>query len=140
MAYKITEICNGCTLCRKFCPVEAISGEIKQPHMINEKRCVECGVCGWICAQGAILDSNGVKVEKISRKQWPKPVINHELCTACAICVDVCGKNALSISLPAYKGDLGVFAFLSNEKACVGCSICCQHCPMDAIQMEVQHD
>ena len=68
------------------------------------------------------------------------PVIQDELCTACAICVDICGKNALTITYPASKGDLNVYACLSNEKACVGCGLCSVHCPMDAIQMEVRHD
>lgn len=140
MAYKITDICNGCTLCKRMCPVDAIEGEMKSLHMINEARCVECGVCGWICNQGAVIDRDGIVIEKVPRKQWPKPVIQDELCTACAICVDICGKNALTITYPASKGDLNVYACLSNEKACVGCGLCSVHCPMDAIQMEVRHD
>lgn len=140
MAYQITELCNGCTACTRLCPVDAISGERKLQHIINDKRCVECGVCGWICPVEAVIDSEGVKINKIPRKQWPKPVIDKELCTACAICVDICGKDALSITYPTFKGDLNVYAVLSNEKACVGCKLCSLHCPMEAIQMEVPHD
>jgi ferredoxin len=140
MAYKITELCDGCTACKRMCPVEAISGERKNLHIINEKRCIECGVCGWICPVGAVIDENGVQVGRIPRKQWPKPVIQKELCTACAICVEICNKNALTITYPVHKGDLNVYAILSNEKACVGCGLCSLYCPMEAIQMEVRHD
>ncbi|MEA1960670.1 MAG: 4Fe-4S binding protein [Bacillota bacterium] len=137
MAHYITEECSGCTLCSKLCPVSAITGEAKAVHVINAKRCVDCGVCGRACAKGALLDASGQAVVKVPRKDWPRPVIKRELCSACAICVDACGKYALSISLPQKKGDLRVFALLTDEKACVGCGLCARECPMQAISMEV---
>lgn len=136
MAHIITEICSGCTICSKMCPVSAISGQAKNRHYIKAIRCVDCGVCGRVCPVGAVLDANGQVVARVPRKEWPKPVINQALCSACAICVDACGKRALTISLPLSKGDLNVYALLSNEKACVSCGICAEECPMQAIRME----
>lgn len=137
MAHTITADCNGCTLCSRLCPVSAISGEPKAMHYIKTVRCVDCGVCGRVCANGAIVDGKGRAVAKLLRKDWPKPRIDKELCSACSMCVDACGKNALAVSMPKYKGDLQVYAILSDEKACVGCSICAGECPMNAIMMEV---
>lgn len=48
------EKCKGCTVCAKQCPVNAISGEIKKPHVIDEEKCISCGACVKACKFGAI--------------------------------------------------------------------------------------
>ena len=37
--------CRGCGLCKKVCPVNAISGDIKKPHVIDQEKCIKCGAC-----------------------------------------------------------------------------------------------
>ena len=37
--------CVGCTVCARNCPVNAISGERKAPHEIDQSVCIKCGVC-----------------------------------------------------------------------------------------------
>jgi len=138
MAYSINDKCNGCSACKLLCPVDAIIGERKEAHHINQWRCVNCGVCGRICVQGAVLDDQGQPATRIPRKQWPLPVIDTRICSACSMCIDICGKQALTISMPAFKGDLRVYAVLSSPKNCVGCGLCTQVCPLGAIAMEVQ--
>ncbi len=43
------EKCNGCGRCRKYCPVEAIVGEKKEPHWIDPAKCTKCGICYQEC-------------------------------------------------------------------------------------------
>jgi len=47
--------CKGCTLCAKKCPVEAITGSVKQPHAIDPDKCISCGTCVDLCKFKAIL-------------------------------------------------------------------------------------
>ena len=47
--------CTGCTLCKRKCPVSAISGEVKKPHEIDAALCTKCGICASVCKFKAIL-------------------------------------------------------------------------------------
>lgn len=54
--YKIIEDkCKGCTLCARNCPVDAISGTVKNPHKIDTEKCIKCGKCYSSCKFGAII-------------------------------------------------------------------------------------
>lgn len=46
--------CRGCTLCKRNCPVNAISGEVKGVHSIDTKKCIKCGRCIEHCKFDAI--------------------------------------------------------------------------------------
>lgn len=46
--------CKGCTLCAKICPVNAIAGERKLPHVIDPTVCIRCGSCMDKCKFGAV--------------------------------------------------------------------------------------
>jgi len=47
-------LCDGCTLCRKKCPEEAVSGEKKEVHVIDPEKCINCGICFSLCKREAV--------------------------------------------------------------------------------------
>ena len=53
--YKITDECTGCGVCALKCPQEAISGEKKKLHVIDESKCIRCGICLDSCKFNAVV-------------------------------------------------------------------------------------
>jgi len=53
--YFITDKCIGCTKCAQNCPVDCISGTIKQLHTIDQSTCIKCGACQNVCPVDAII-------------------------------------------------------------------------------------
>lgn len=49
------EKCKGCTICARVCPAGAITGDKKQPHVINVDLCLKCGACMEKCKFGSIV-------------------------------------------------------------------------------------
>ena len=49
------EKCRGCTKCTRACPVGAISGTVKEPHVIDTEKCIKCGACVDVCPFKAIV-------------------------------------------------------------------------------------
>jgi NADH-quinone oxidoreductase subunit F len=69
IAYYIEpEKCQACLICRRNCPVEAISGEKGQVHIIEQSKCTKCGACFEVCP------SRFSAVSKISGVPVPEPV------------------------------------------------------------------
>ena len=55
VGFMVTDKCIGCGLCKKVCPVDAISGEMKGRHEINPTTCIKCGACEGKCPVKAII-------------------------------------------------------------------------------------
>ena len=51
----IEDKCKGCTKCARNCPVNAIVGSVKQPHVIDTAKCIKCGACIDSCPFKAII-------------------------------------------------------------------------------------
>jgi len=46
--------CTGCTLCLRACPTDAITGEVRVPHVIDQEKCITCGSCRDVCPVDAV--------------------------------------------------------------------------------------
>ena len=56
MHYEIQpDKCRGCTLCARKCPANAITGKVKEPHVIDQSKCIKCGACMEGCKFSAII-------------------------------------------------------------------------------------
>lgn len=55
LTFEITDNCIGCTKCKRNCPVDAISGNVKEKHVIDTNKCIKCGSCVKGCPKNAII-------------------------------------------------------------------------------------
>lgn len=51
----VPEKCVGCTICARICPVNCISGKVKEVHIIDQNICIKCGACLDKCKFDAII-------------------------------------------------------------------------------------
>jgi NADH:ubiquinone oxidoreductase subunit F (NADH-binding) len=51
----VAEACKGCGICLKKCPVKAISGERRKPHVIDQSKCTRCGMCLEKCPFASVV-------------------------------------------------------------------------------------
>ena len=65
-AFEIMDDCDGCHVCFKACPTEAIEGTIKELHVIHQDLCISCGACLDVCPTDSIRTLP--KIELASRE------------------------------------------------------------------------
>ena len=84
LSYKIdADKCKGCTLCARNCPNGAISGKLKEPHVIDQSKCLKCGACmekfrfgaiykeKWRSRQWKILQSKSMVLKSVHQQALP---------------------------------------------------------------------
>jgi NADH-quinone oxidoreductase subunit F len=49
-------LCKGCSKCSRSCPVNAITGKVKEPFVIDKAKCIKCGACITTCPFQAIVE------------------------------------------------------------------------------------
>ncbi|NQV14570.1 4Fe-4S binding protein [bacterium] len=54
ITYSINDNCNGCQVCVRACPEEAITGKKKEMHLIDLDKCIKCGSCVSVCQFDAV--------------------------------------------------------------------------------------
>lgn len=54
VTFVINDQCRGCTACSRVCPTDAIKGEIREKHIIENEICIKCGACYETCKFQAI--------------------------------------------------------------------------------------
>lgn len=57
LRYEVTpDTCVGCGKCKKNCPHDAITGTVREPHVIDGDKCIRCGLCAALCPVHAIKE------------------------------------------------------------------------------------
>lgn len=138
MAYRITDKCVGCGMCRKVCPVACIDGPPRKLHKVDAERCIDCGACGRICPHDAVLDALGRWCQRIRRRSlnWEKPLFDYALCMSCRVCIDACPAACLAVTYSEDTEDRKAYPFLQDAAACVACRFCALECPVNAVTMK----
>ncbi|MFN7181487.1 MAG: 4Fe-4S binding protein [Planctomycetota bacterium] len=131
MAYKISNACQnikGCErICMRVCPTGAIKDDFRKSPTIDEKLCIDCGVCGSYCPFNGIYDQYGRQVYKLEQAHRPVAKVIEELCTGCRNCVDVCPFGCLEMTTSQHNN---YFLVAKNirPKDCVACRLCVEVC------------
>jgi len=136
MPHTINQNCVGCVLCVHYCPVGAITGQKKQLHIIDPNICIDCGVCGRVCAFEAVQDATSLLVKREKPADWLRPIFIYERCVACNLCLQVCPTRVIGNQQAPIMERKDLLPWLQYSKGCIGCSFCANICPTIAIQMQ----
>lgn len=152
----VPDHCIGCILCEVSCPEVAIklgpipeiaTGELKAPPiLIDQDKCIFCGICANVCPPHAIdFTFNGQSVTQL--EEYPKLLGSLEIkedCIPCKLCEKVCPRDAFKLNLRVenkdnlviYKTEPGEIegSISIDKEKCTYCGLCEDLC--DAIKID----
>jgi NADH-quinone oxidoreductase subunit F len=73
VSHAIDDSCTGCHVCAAPCPTEAISGETKALHAIDQSKCIQCGACYQVCRFDSVKRvkrGDGDRIQTLARSKW----------------------------------------------------------------------
>jgi len=72
------EMCTGCSLCVKECPVDAIALNVDGLAELDEAECIRCGRCHDVCPQDAVRhDGERIPQEVAENLRWVRRLLRH---------------------------------------------------------------
>ena len=121
--------CLGGGSCTEACHLAAIRIEGYGPPLVDEEKCVGCGLCKRACPQGIIdvIITEYSILPKCSNRDTGKTAREacNNSCIACGICVKVCPAGAINTD----EGKPVI-----DPVACIGCGMCAVKCPRGVIR------
>jgi NADH-quinone oxidoreductase subunit F len=76
VSHTIDETCTGCHVCLEPCPTDAITGKLKELHVIDQSKCIQCGACYQVCRFDSIQRVKrgaGEAVQVKAKALWKPP-------------------------------------------------------------------
>ncbi len=73
VSHAIDETCTGCHICHSACPTNAIYGETKTLHIIDQEKCIQCGACYQLCKFDSVKRvkrGEGDRIQRIAKEKW----------------------------------------------------------------------
>ena len=77
VSHAIDETCTGCHVCYSVCPTDAIIGQTKTLHVIDQDKCIQCGACYQLCRFDSIKRvkrGEGDAIQYVAKEKWHPPV------------------------------------------------------------------
>jgi len=143
VAYRIVaDLCKGCTLCLRNCPVNAIFGKVKEAHVIDLQTCIKCGLCVSTCKFKAIVFDELAGAARTVNYEIddsnPAIVRDPNQCVLCRRCVDVCTRlqKVKAIHVAGRGADTTIATTLNRplgDTECILCGQCVNVCPTGAL-------
>ena len=126
-----------CIVCALL-PGRSYSWRKEKLQIIDPVICIDCEVCGRVCAFNAVEDGLGNLVAREKPTEWLRPVFNYQICVACNLCNMICPTGVIGAQSPQGQKRKDILPFLENSECCIGCSYCAEISRQKQLQCKIQ--